>query len=234
MPSPSSPRCVGHLQLLSVGQFVDRGWIKRTSERSLLLQTPNPVCFVICRVSGQHHGLSLPRRTGPCPPQPTPATPGTDTPGRGSASPRLGSGRPRGLSPVEGTQSSPGPPSAPWPEPAGRGCSAPPRHPALPTPPAAPRGAGAAPRKGMEGKERGSPWLPPSIGVAKRPDEHPGMLYPARFHSRGTGRLLRRGRGGGRVVCACSFVSSNQISFVLQIASIAALCRGQTGSAENN
>lgn len=46
---------------------------------------------------------------------------------------------------------------------------------------------------------------------------------------------VREGRvldGGG--VCACVFVSSNQISFVLQIASIASLCRGQTGSAENN
>lgn len=39
---------------------------------------------------------------------------------------------------------------------------------------------------------------------------------------------------GLRGVCACVFFSRNQISFVLQIASIASLYRGQTGSAENN
>lgn len=49
LPSP----CVGHLQLLSVGHFVERGWIKCASNRSLLLQNPpSPVCFLVCRVSG--------------------------------------------------------------------------------------------------------------------------------------------------------------------------------------
>lgn len=169
--------------------------------------------------------------------------------GRGSASPRLGSGGPRGLSPSRGRT------AAPCPRPAfstmarARGAGAAPRphrHPALqpaelcpaPARPAAPR-SGSSAHAGGEGEGRSSPWLPHHRRDGGRPRarQGPGMPCPVRFRS----RLSRCGAGrggccgeGGRVVCACSFVSSNQISFVLQIASIASLCRGQTGSAENN
>lgn len=63
----------------------------------------------------------------------------------------------------------------------------------------------------------------------------PAIRYLVKFHSRLFCRRAGGGcwRGGGGV-CACVFVSSNQISFVLQIASIASLRRGQRGSAENN
>lgn len=112
-----------------------------------------------------------------------------------------------------------------------------------PSPPHGSRGAAATRREGMEGgggvPSRCPPTRTPRVGGAEKRGGGGGIKPPesrtrsgftlASFVAVREGRVLD---GGG--VCACVFVSSNQISFVLQIASIASLCRGQTGSAENN